>query len=216
MENSNYIAGKKSFSPFLIRLVGWPYCFFMTKKMNLKVKDIQGKIPDKGGILIACHHEDDADPFVVKKAVKRRLHWMAATRIAGKSILDRPILKKILDLLGFLSIDADRPERNKGLFDYIAYIISIGEAVIIFPEGNLRNQRKNRIGQAKNGVIRIAQHAQQKYGRDVPVYPIGIRYERTGKRKDGYIKIGKPMFFGSSENPKIGIKRLMKNISRLS
>ena len=110
MEGSNYRVGKPAFNKLLIGMILPFYCWLGLKKLDVRVKEITGKLPDSGGILIASHHEGDADPFVIKKAAKRRLNWIAAAKFHGRSIFEYKLLKKITDWLGVVSIDPKNPE----------------------------------------------------------------------------------------------------------
>jgi len=217
MGNSNYKIGKPAFNKLLIKAIIPCYLWFGLKKLKVTVKEIAGKLPDKSGILIAPHHEDDADPFVIKKATKRRLNWIAATKFRSRSIFEYKLLRSITDMLGIISIDPKNPERNKGLFDYVTYLLKIGEAVVIFPEGNLRNERNNkRLGKAKDGVIRIAQFAQKKLRKKIQIYPIGLEYKKKDNVTEAYMRTGIPFYVSSKENPKKAMLKLIKEIAILS
>ena len=217
MENSKYRVRKTAFNKLLIRILIPLYCKFGLNKLNVKIKEIVGKIPDRGGVLIASHHEEDADPFVIKKVIKRRLNWVAATKFRGKSIFEYKLFKKLLDRLGIISIDPKNPKRNKGLFDYITYLLEIGEAVVIFPEGNLRSERNNkRLGKAKDGIIRIAQFAQKTIGKKIPIYPLGLEYRKKDRITNAYVRIGNPFYVSNKEDPKKAMLKLIKEIAILS
>lgn len=217
MEDINYKKGKPAFNKFLIKIFGNFYCGFNLRRLHVKIKKLEGNVSHKGGILIASHHEDDADPFVINFAIRRRLNWISATKIFGKSLLDNQFLKKMCDMFGVITIDINNPKRNEGLFDYVTYLLEIGEAVVIFPEGNLRVERDNkRLGKAKDGVIRIAQLTQRKINRKIPIYPVGIEYREKKDIKEAYIRIGDPFFIKNGEDSKIVITKLMKEIARLS
>jgi 1-acyl-sn-glycerol-3-phosphate acyltransferase len=220
MENINYRRGKIEFNKLMIRIAeifGSFYSYIKLNKSHIKVKGIKGKIPNKGGILIAAHHEEWVDPLVIKKAIKRRLNWVVATKVFGESILEHKFLKKIVDMVGIISIDPERPERNKGLFDYIAYLLEIGEAVVIFPEGNLRNERRGkRLGKFKDGIIRIVKFTKKQINKKIPIYPLGLEYKKRGNVKEAYIKVGNPFFVDDKESIKKAMAKLMKEIARLS
>jgi 1-acyl-sn-glycerol-3-phosphate acyltransferase len=217
MKRINYKVGKRTFSKLLIKISVPIYINLKLFTLKTKAQQISGSVPYKGGVLIAAHHEDDADPFIIKKAIKRRLNWISASKVFGESILDHRFLKWFIDLFGVISIDKENPARNKGFFYYVAYLLSMGEAVVIFPEGNLMNERNDRrLGAAKDGVIRLAQFAQKKINKKVPIYPVGIEYRKNGRHKDAFIRIGSPFLVNNEDNPKTAISRLMRDVARLS
>lgn len=170
-------------------------------------------IPKKGGLIIASHHELKTDPHILSKFIKRRLNWIAASRFRGKSIFEFPILKRLTELLGVIHIDRNNPGRNKTIYSYITYLLSIGEAIVIFPEGNLiyeRNYQKfNR--KPKKGLIRIVKYAESNLNKKVPVYPVGIRYSKNGKK--ARLNIGEPIYLNGKPQE---MKLIMDTIIKLS
>lgn len=220
MKNINYKRGKPAFNKLITKIayifIDF-YSYIKLNKLNTKVKEIKGKVPNRGGFLIAPHHEEWVDVLVIKRSIKRRLNWIAATEVYMKNLVKYRFFKKLISLIGIVSIDTERPERNKGFFDYVTYLLKIGEAVVIFPEGNLRIERDNkRLGKAKDGVIRIAQFAQKRIDRNIPIYPIGLEYKRKDGIKEACMRIGAPFFVEDKDNPKKAMARLMKEIAKLS
>ena len=226
MENSNYKIGKPAFNKLFILVIvdflSVLYAYFKLKSLNIKIRKTYTKIPKKGGILIAAHHEEWVDPLVIKKNIERRLNWVAASinfmdDVFGDNIFWRRFFKKLLDKIGIISIDKKNPKRNIGFVEYITYLLKIGEAVIIFPEGNFRSERNNkRLGKVKDGVIRIAQFAQKKLNRKIPIYPIGLEYRKKNKLTEAYVRIEGPFFVDNKENSTKAMQRLMKKIAILS
>lgn len=202
--NTNYKIGKFYFSKFVIRTFGEAYTSIGLK---VKIKQVIGTTPH-GGCILACHHENDFDPFVINRAISRRLNWVARARMFGKSVLDNKLLKWMTDLFGVISIDHNR---NEGLFDYLSWLMSKGEAIVMFPEGNLLHEREGRkFGEPKDGVIRIIQHAESLYNVKFPIYPVGLAY----RNKYVVVKIGNPFY--AEGLPEKEIHRLMKEIKVLS
>lgn len=216
IETSYYRVGKPAFNVFLTRALPF-YSRFVLKYSNIKVREVTGRIPNKGGILIAPHHEEEADVFMIQSVIKRRLQWVAWIKFFGKNMLEYKLLKRISDLFGGIFIDPQNQERNKGLFEYITYLLKIEEAVVIFPEGSLRRQRNNKkLGKAKDGVIRIAQFAQKKLKRKIPIYPVGLEYKKKGSITEACMRIGTTFYVNNRENSKSAMLKLMKEIAILS
>ncbi len=219
LENSNYVPGKRAYSEFLIFIAKPLYRKIKLRKHNISEVVVDGFIPKTGGLIIAAHHEDDADPVVLMTAINRRLNWIASSKFKGESVLDHKAIKKLIDWFGIITIDAKNKERNAGLFDYLEYLTSIGESVVIFPEGNLKKERNNqKFGVAKDGVIRLANHIYEKTGFEVPIYPVGINYINVDSitgRRIAKIKIGKPFYIAKSDST-ADIENLMSDIRELS
>jgi 1-acyl-sn-glycerol-3-phosphate acyltransferase len=173
----------------------------------------KGTMPERGS-LIAVHHELDADPMVVQKILKRHLYWIASPRILKNSTIGKfTFFRKIMGVIGVIVVSSDDPERNRGLFDFVADLLSAGETVVIFPEGKLRAERNNeKIGKAKHGVIRLAQYTQKKHGVQVCIYPVGLGYNS----KKAYLNIGNPFKTSCEADADEEMQKLMQEITKLS
>jgi len=183
--------------------------------MRTRLKSIKGNIPKKGALVIAAHHEGWQDPFIIDLGLKRYVHWVCDTRPLGISLMDSGFYKKFLMKLGAIPIDKENPKRNKFLYDTFTKLINQQEAIVIFPEGNLRFERKGkRLGQAKDGVVKLTRYAQKKLNKKIPIYPIGFEYKK-GAVINAHLKIGKPIFIGNNTNEKT-LKKIMKEIAHLS
>lgn len=222
----NYKRGKPAFNKLLIKFMYtlriWEIIFYFFRKKSPNMLPtrrihIKGSVPKKEGILVAAHHEEWDDAIIIIRSLRRRLNGIAATETYLKNVLKNRFLRKFIDMAGIISIHNGKHEKNKGLFDYVAYLLEIGEAIVIFPEGNLRGERGNkRLGKAKDGVIRIAQFTQKKINKKIPIYPIGMDYKKKKYKKEAYVRIGNPFFVSNTENSKKAMSRLMKEIARLS
>ena len=146
------------------------------KRYKIKSK---GRFQKRCGFLVASHHEEWDDPPIICMASNRELNWIATTKRFGR------FMNLICRWIGIISIE------DSGLFDYTAYLLHEGEGVVIFPEGCIKSQRNDKkFGDFKDGVIRLRNYAEQKYGIKVPIYPLGLDYSN----KDVRLKIGKPIF----------------------
>ncbi len=188
-----------------MRLVTPIILFFL----NVKTTNIKGKIPLKGPLLIAAHHEGLADQYIIGINIKRRLFWVADTTPFGVCLADSPLMKWIMLKIGAIPIDKRNSKRNVNLFEYLLYLLKRNEAIVFFPESYLRYERKNeKFGKFKNGVIRLALEYEKKFNKKIPIYPVGLCY----KRKEVYMAIGKE-FFVSSLKDRI---KLFNEIKKLS
>lgn len=167
--NSIFLNIIKPFFPLIIRLYG-----FRMGKVN-------GSIPSEIPCLIACHHEEKIDQFAVKLAIQRRLFWVADTS-KNKALADTIVRKFFMRQFGVVPIDKRNPKRNANLFDYLLFLLNEGEAVVFFPEAATKNHRNNeKFGEFKSGVVRLALEYEKKFGSNLPIYPIGLRYDSSNQ-----------------------------------
>lgn len=117
--------------------------------------------PERGGLVIAANHQTYVDPFWVSIPVRRPIR-----HLAWSEQFKKPVLGKLLDLLGAWPLQIDRS-------DLRAYRRSLrwlraGGALVIFPEGE-RAEADGQVETFKTGAVRLALEA------DVPVLPVTIR-----------------------------------------
>lgn len=183
--------------------------------MRTKLKSIEGNLPEKGPIVIASHHEGWQDPFIIVLSLKRYAYWVCDTRPLGIPLIDAGFYKKFLMKLGIIPIDKVNTKRNKFLYKTFTQLIKKGEVIVIFPEGNLKSERKGkRLGKARDGVVKLTRYAQKELNKQIPIYPIGFEYKK-GFIMKSHLKIGKPIHINNNTNEKV-LKKIMKEIAHLS
>ncbi|MES2440529.1 MAG: lysophospholipid acyltransferase family protein [Verrucomicrobiota bacterium] len=150
------------------------------------------------GMLVAVSHISHLDPIVVSAVLRRRISWVSRTEFSR-----RWFLRAILYHGGAFQVDRGGPALptiREGLRR-----LKRGEAVGIFPEGELMSGEKSVLRGAgiKHGVCVLAARS----GRPVlPVIVLGT--DRLGeigpwmpaKRGRLWIHVGKPIHAGSSSN----------------
>ncbi len=122
---------------------------------------VRGKyrVPKKGGVLILSNHLADIDPIVTQLACPRAVHFMS------KSELFTGFLGKVLRFYSAFPVRRGEPDR--GAMKVAAALLQAGEAVLVFPEGEL--SQKGELLPLKAGVALIVRMA------DVPVICLGVR-----------------------------------------
>lgn len=122
---------------------------------------VRGKyrVPKKGGVLILSNHLADIDPFVTQLACPRAIHFMS------KSELFTGLLGKIL--MFYSAFPVKRGEPDRGAMKVSAALLHAGEAVLVFPEGELSEE--GQLLPLKAGVALIVRMA------EVPVICLGVR-----------------------------------------
>lgn len=175
---------------------------------------VKGKIPLKGPILIAAHHEGLADQYIIVIQTKRRLFWVADTTSpsSNTSLVDQKFKKWLLFRLGAIPIDKKNPKRNAHLFEYLLFLLKRGEAIVFFPEAYLRDERNGKkFGEFKDGIVKLALEYEKRFNKKIPVYPIGLSYK--GKRiKRAYLNIGNVISIESIKDK----NKLFNEIKKLS
>ena len=154
-----------------------------------------GKINDRGPILIAAHHERIADQYIIGKSIKRRLHWIAdiTKPNSKKSLADLYLTKWLMLRIGAIPIDKHNPKRNTNLQNHLLWLLKEQQAIVFFPEGYLKSERKTKFGKFKEGIIRLALEYQKINKNQIPIYPVGLSYKKTR----AILNIGKPIFIKS-------------------
>ena len=118
------------------------------------------RVPRKGGLLILPNHLADFDPILIQTMCRRRIRFM------GKSELFKMrVLGPLLRWAGAFPVKRGEPDRDA--LKKAVRLLKAGEAVCVFPEGQLSEDGK--LQDLKPGVGLIAKMA------DVPVICCGIR-----------------------------------------
>ena len=182
--------------------------------LKTKLVRVEGSLPGKGPLLIAAHHEELADQYIIGSKVKRRLFWIADTTPFNKCLADTNFAKWFMLGWGAVPIDKKNSYRNVNLFDYLLYLLEKGEAIVFFPEAYLKSERKGRkFGEFKGGITRLALEYEKKFNKKLPIYPIGIKYLRWNKIKQAEMVIGNKILVKNNED-KIKIFNEIKKLSR--
>jgi len=194
------------FFVFIVRLIS-PLILRSLKTELIEVKE---NIPKKGPLLIAAHHEELADQYIIGREVRRRLFWVADTTPFGKCLADTHFAKWFMLRIGAIPIDKKNSYRNVNLFEHLLWLLGKGEAIVFFPEAYLKSERTNkRFGKFKTGVIRLALEYEKKFNKKIPIYPIGIRYNKI---RNAEMVIGKKIIVKSKNDS----KRVFEEMKRLS
>lgn len=154
---------------------------------------VQGKsnVPRKGGLLILANHLSDADPGIVQIVCPRPIHFMAKSEL-----FDMPTIAWALRIQKAFPVK--RGEADRGSLRHAADLLKNGEAVCIFPEGQLSEEGK--LQELKAGIALIVRMS----GADVIccsirnseyVVPYGKVLPRPGFHRV-FVKWGHPHSFG--------------------
>jgi len=99
-------------------------------------------------------------------------------------------------------------EHNQATLDYLAWLYQAGEVVVSHPEG-MRYQ--GAMGALQKEIVEHLLQAQQRWGLQVPLIPIGLEYESFVRpRSRVYVRIGEPLYSAQFA----GLPSLMEALER--
>jgi 1-acyl-sn-glycerol-3-phosphate acyltransferase len=146
---------------------------------------------EEGPCIIAANHCSYLDPPLVGIACKRAIHYLAR-----KSLLDVPVLGRILPELNVIPVDQKNADRS-ALMGAIR-VVRNGGAVLIFPEGTRSPDGNLQAPQPGLGMIAAKTGA--------PVVPARIRGSYESLPRDSFyprsteisVSLGHPILFGKN------------------
>ncbi|MCC6348801.1 MAG: 1-acyl-sn-glycerol-3-phosphate acyltransferase [Candidatus Eisenbacteria bacterium] len=160
-------------------------------------------LPPRGPLLVVANHPASlTDVLVLGAAVPRRLHF-----VAYSGLFAHPLLGFALRLAGTVPVyrhedAAEQMHRNVEMFAECNRLLREGGAVLIFPEGTSRSDRK--VERLKTGAARMAlayEFAPEGAG-DLVLLPIGLHFEeRTAFRSDVLVTAGVPIPLADLREP---------------
>jgi 1-acyl-sn-glycerol-3-phosphate acyltransferase len=134
----------------------WRHCGFYVARVALTALMLllgpvvaRGKyrVPREGGLLILANHLSDVDPVVVQLGCPRQIRFM------GKSeLFQMRVLGPILRFVGAFPVKRGEPDRDA--LKKAMNLIKAGEAVCIYPEGQLSEDGE--LQELKPGIALIA------------------------------------------------------------
>lgn len=118
------------------------------------------RVPKKGGVLVFPNHRSDCDPPVVHAVSPRPMHFMAKSELFEMRLTSWAMWFSE-------AFPVRRGEPDRGALRHAAELAKLGEAVCIFPEGQLSTDGK--VQALKAGVALIVRMA------GVPCVCLGLR-----------------------------------------
>jgi 1-acyl-sn-glycerol-3-phosphate acyltransferase len=116
-------------------------------------------IPASGPVIITPNHQTYADPALVSIPVRRRVYYMAWSRL-----FEVPLFSWLIRRLRAFPVRIDSPDPSSAR--EAVRLLQAGHVVMIFPEGE--RTRTGRLERFKPGAFRLAASLQ------VPVLPVTI------------------------------------------
>jgi len=157
--------------------------------------EVKGKenIPQKGGVILAAHHESYLDPMLVGTASPRELYFLAREELFQLGFFSW-LIKKVN------AIPISREQLQISTLKKSLEILKSGKVLLLFPEGT--RSPAGKISQGERGVGLIASHA------NVPVIPVFIKgsghaFPKNSKKITTHkisVVFGRPLYFKQSGN----------------
>lgn len=137
---------------YVTRSTAFFYNHFM---MNLRIR-VQGKenIPTGGILTIYGNHKSYADPFIILEIIKR-----PTTFTPKMAVYKLPVIGAWLKTMGAFPIDR-QSDRNtaKAMVEAIK-VVKGGMAMLIFPEGGIKDRNEEKMVAMRAGAYRVATKA---------------------------------------------------------
>jgi len=153
------------------------------------------RLPARGPLLVVANHPASlTDVLALAAAVPRRLHF-----VAYNGLFENPLLGFALRLAGTVPVyrhedAAEQMHRNAEMFAECNRVLGDGGAVLIFPEGTSRSDR--RVEKLKTGAARIALAYEFAPGGrgGLVLLPIGLHFDaRVTFRSDVVLSAGRSL-----------------------
>jgi 1-acyl-sn-glycerol-3-phosphate acyltransferase len=203
---------KSQISPWLARLV-YPIgrCFVIPSFFGKVEVSGQENVPRQGPVIIAPTHRSRWDAILVPYATGRLvtgrdLHYMVTSdEIKG---LQGWFIKR----LGGFPVNPRHP--RIGSFRHSIELLSQGEMLAIFPEGDII--REVPVQPLKPGLARIALQAQAQVNQEIKIVPVSLCYSEIYPSWgcDVHIRIGTPLVVDHylQESIRKGAKKLTQTL----
>jgi 1-acyl-sn-glycerol-3-phosphate acyltransferase len=122
-------------------------------RLRIKVKGLEN-VPKDGILTIYANHKSYADPFIILELIKR-----PTTFTPKMSVYKLPLVGAWLKYMGAFPIDRSS-DRNtaKAMVDAIK-VVKEGLAMLIFPEGGIKDRNDIRMVAMRAGAYRVATKA---------------------------------------------------------
>jgi len=156
--------------------------FIVAQSLKIHYKNIKsfnvGAIPEKDPLIIAPNHPNSfLDALIIAVQVNRPLYFLARSDVFNKKWAAFLLKKMQLIPIYRISEGIDKLHKNQETFDHCHEILANDGALLIFPEG-LSKQEK-RLQELKKGLARIVfsfvgSHPQKR----LSIVPVGINYDK--------------------------------------
>jgi 1-acyl-sn-glycerol-3-phosphate acyltransferase len=165
--------------------------------------------PSQGPVILCPKHQRWEDIPVVGMAFPRPLHY-----IAKVELFQQTWSRKILEALGGIPVDRQRPQATLSTFRSLQQILCGRGQIVLFPEGTYF---KGKTGPGKYRLIQMLLRLQKRLGwATLPFLPLGISYQPASPGYRVQVRLGPPLSAPGVQQAQELTDNLMAEIDRLS
>lgn len=156
--------------------------FIIAQSLKVHYKNIKvfnaAALPEKGPLIIAPSHPNSfLDALVVAVNIKRPLYFLARSDVFRKKWAAFLLKKLQLIPIYRLSEGVENLHKNEETFEHCHEILANEGALLIFPEGVSKQEKK--LQELKKGLARIAFSFVHDYpNKNLSIVPVGINYDK--------------------------------------
>lgn len=160
---------------------------------KIEVKGLENVPKNKPILFLPNHQNALIDVLLVGVDCNRKPYFLARSDVFGGQVLNA--LFNYVRMIPIYRIRDGRNtlSKNAAVFDSCAHVLSRGEAIVMFPEGN--HNLKRRVRPLSKGFTRVLFRAlEQSPELDIQLVPVGLNYVHAEKFPDSAtLCYGKPI-----------------------
>lgn len=160
-------------------------------------------IPADSAYVLLPKHQRWQDIPLLGLSLPRPLYF-----VAKQELFATAATKWFFKRLGGIPLNRQRPIESRRNLNRAVRVLEDGEGLVVFPEGTYY---PDVVGPAKTGMVRFVLNRLS-----LPFIPVGVRYVPKRLRTRVEISFGAPLTMAGTESPGDFVRRVMKDIARLS
>ena len=181
------------------------WLFYLTVKGYFQSIQIKGlsNIPHSGPVVIVANHNSAfMDPILLAIHIKRPLYFLARGESFRSSWVSR--IFKTLHMIPIYKpeVSPDEVHKNEAIFEHCYNHLSNNGALLIFPEGISKTERKLRPVKTGTARIVLGAEAANNFSLNTKIVPVGINYSNPHHfQSKAFIRIGTPLSVATYREP---------------
>lgn len=126
-------------------------------RLNIKVEGLEN-MPKTGKLTLYGNHKSNTDPIILAHHMNRAMAFTPKIQV-----YQVPILRNYMDYIGCLPIDRDDNRRTAKTMIGAINNVKAGLAMVIFPEGGIKDRSVEEMASVKAGAYRIGMKAESDF-----------------------------------------------------